>query len=117
MNECSSTEKSPSGEQRLTMNDSFQARSPYLFETNEQSSRIEVYGQLPVHQNPPLKANSFNDDQKINSQVNTDPSSVLPSPLDQSSYSAGDLPLYSGKPTWRWQNIGDEVLLKAIAEV
>ena len=117
MNASSFTEKAPSYEQRPTADSFFQARSPYLFDDNKQSSHIEIYGQLPVNQENLLKANSFNEDLKTSSQADTDSSSVLPPPLDQASYPKGDVPLYKRKTTWGWRRIGDGALLKAIAEV
>ncbi len=117
MNTSSCTEKAPSYEQRPAADDFFQARSQYLFDNNEQSSNIEVYGQLPVDQEIPSKANCFNEDRKTKWQVDTDPSTVLPPPSDQISCSDGDVPLYNGKPTRGWQKIGDGELLKAVAEV
>ena len=112
----SCTEKAPSYEQRPTADDFFQARSPYLFD-NKQPSHVEIYRQLPVDQEILLKANSFNEDRKTNSQVDTDTSSVLPPPLDQFSYSDGEVPLYNGKAGRGWQKVGDSGLLKAVAEV
>ena len=117
MNASSFTEKAPSYEQRPTADSFFRARSPYLFDDNKQSSHIEIYGQLPVNQETLLKANSFNEDLKTDSEADTEPPSALPPPLNQASHSKGDVPLYKRKPTWGWQRIGDGRLLKAIAEV
>lgn len=117
MKASSCTEKAPFYEQRPTADRLFQARSPYLFHDNKQSSHLEIYGQLPINQESLLQANSLDEDLKSNSQADTDPSSVLPPLVDQGSYSNGDAPFHKRKTAWGWQKIGDGGLLKAIAEV